>query len=165
VEISQILEMRCQEGLRDYRKKDLAMLSALTTKECNSDVRVAIKTLQYVITKKYDDIQKNFERARDDIYIDLLNDQSDHIILILSAIQKSKERFVKSIYQTYKALGLDFQVKPFTYMHFYNNLSYLQSLGLILLLATNLKSGNPNRVELLFDTAVLDHIRKFRWGR
>lgn len=157
-EVYEILKSRCKEGLKQYRYEDLRKISALTSKESNGDIRIAIKTLQYTVTTKYDRIETNFEKAREDIYFDLLFNQSDQIILILKAIQSTREKLVKIVYTTYKKLCRAHTESAFSYMHFYNNLSYLQSMGLILMIATKVHRGKSNSIELLFDEGILKQI-------
>ena len=53
---------------------------------------------------------------------------------------------------------------PFSYMHFYNHLSYLQSCGLILLVATKVGRAYTNQIRLLFDPEVESSTFKARFG-
>jgi Cdc6-like AAA superfamily ATPase len=124
-EIYEILKGRSQEGLNQYSHEDLKKIAALTAKESNGDVRVAIKTLQYTVVKKYERIETNFEKAREDIFLDMLFHQADQVILILKAVQVSKQGLVKVIYEKYKDLCRVYRENAYSYVHFYNNLSYL----------------------------------------
>jgi len=45
--------------------------------------------------------------------------------------------------------------EPFSYMHFYSNLSYLQSLGLVVLISTKVQRTYANRIQLTFDPSIL----------
>jgi len=71
--------------------------------------------------------------------------------------------YVKEIYQVYKKISTDFNEEPFSYMHFYSNLSYLQSLGLILLISTKVERTYTNQIQLTFDPGILDTIWKIRF--
>lgn len=155
-EVYEILKYRCKEGVNQYSHEDLKKIAALTARESNGDVRIAIKTLQYTVTKKYDRIETNFEKAREDIFLDLLLNQSDQIVLILKAVQLSKQKLVKVVYERYRDLCGKHKENAYSYMHFYNNLSYLQSIGLILLIATKVHRGKSNSIELLFDEGILN---------
>jgi hypothetical protein len=53
--------------------------------------------------------------------------------------------------------------EPFSYVYFYASLSYLQSLGLILLLSTKAERTYTNRIQALFDPVLLDAIRASRF--
>ena len=164
-EILEILRNRCEEGIvRDVDSYDLARIAGMTNNECNGDVRIAIKALQYLTTQKYEDIRENFDKAKKDIVVELLANQSDQIILILTAALKSPDKLVKSVYFVYSITCKENNVKPFTYQHFYNQLSYLQSTGLIMLISTRQKSGNPNKIETLFDHNILSQIYQYRFA-
>jgi hypothetical protein len=48
-------------------------------------------------------------------------------------------------------------------MHFYSNLSYLQSVGLVVLVSTKTDRAYTNRVLPTFDTNVAEQIFKLRF--
>jgi Cdc6-like AAA superfamily ATPase len=157
-EVYEILKGRSEEGLYRYKDEDLKIIAALTTKESNGDVRIAIKTLQYAATKKFDNIESNFEKAKEDMILELLFHQSDQALFILKAVQESKRKLVKPVYEKYKELCEKYKESTFSYMHFYNQLSYLQSIGLVLLVATKVYRGKTNSIELLFEENILNQI-------
>jgi Cdc6-like AAA superfamily ATPase len=164
-EMLEILRNRCEEGvIRDMDSYDLARIAGMASNECNSDARIAIKALQYLTTQKYEDIRENFDKAKKDILVELLANQSDQVILILTAALKSPDKLVKSVYFVYSITCKEQNIKPFTYQHFYNQLSYLQSTGLIMLISTREKSGNPNKIETLFDHNILSQIYQYRFS-
>ena len=47
---------------------------------------------------------------------------------------------------------------PFSYVYFYANMSYLQSIGLIVLLSTKVGRTYSHCVQLLFDIELLETI-------
>lgn len=49
-------------------------------------------------------------------------------------------------------------------MHFYSHLSYLQSVGLVVLVSTKTGLAYTNRVLLTFDAKVVDQICRLRFG-
>ena len=53
--------------------------------------------------------------------------------------------------------------KPFSYVHFSSNLSYLQSAGLIALISTKVGRAYAHRVILNFDAAIVEQICKLRF--
>ncbi len=166
LELSQILQHRCEEGLlKDISRQDIAKIAKLTKEESNGDARIAIKALQYLIAEKYEDITTSFTKAKLDILTELLANQTDETILILTAVQKSHDKLVKSVYATYCIICQEKNTKPYTYQHFYNQISYLQSAGLITIIATRQKSGNPNRIEPLYDSSLLSQIYQYRFNQ
>ncbi len=53
---------------------------------------------------------------------------------------------------------------PCSYVHFYNQLSYLQSLGLIMMLSTKVKRTYANRITLLCNPEIIRGAYKIRFG-
>ena len=49
-------------------------------------------------------------------------------------------------------------------MHFYSTLSYLQSLGLILLISTRGGKTYTNRIQSLFDEGLFETVWQARFG-
>jgi len=135
-QIFQILLARAQQGLLRYEEDQLRQIAALTTRNTNSDVRVAIKSLFYISTEPGLAAEQAFDRASKDVVVDVVRDLNDKSLLILESARRTRSGFVKEIYQCYARLSETHGEIPFSYMHFYNNLSYLQSCGLILLVST-----------------------------
>ena len=59
--------------------------------------------------------------------------------------------------------GYDHVIKPFSYIYFYTNMSYLQSLGLLALVSTKVDRAYANRVILTFDKSIAEQICKLRF--
>ena len=57
-----------------------------------------------------------------------------------------------------------FNEEPYSYVYFYSNLSYLQSLGLILLASAKLGRTYTNRIQPTFDPGILEAIWPMRFG-
>lgn len=163
-EIQEILRDRAQRGLTTWDDGRLAEIAALTVQKTNADVRVALKTLLYTVTRPQEPLAKCFERARRDIIIDIINDLSDAMLLILRAVQLARTDFAKDVYARYARLCQARVEKPFSYMHFYSSLSYLQSLGLVALIATKIGRTYTNRVLLNFDQPIVEEICRLRFG-
>jgi len=108
--------------------------------------------------------EQHFECARRDILRDVIGDLNDKNLLILKAAIEDPEKYVKAVYQRYRQLSLEFREEPFSYVYFYSNLSYLQSLGLILLISTKVRRAYTNRVQLLFDMEVFRSIWQARFS-
>ena len=163
-QIRNILLQRAQQGLHKYQEMGLAEIAALTTKRTHSDARVAIKTLFYSVTMGDVGIEECFEKARKDIIVDMITDLSDSALTILQAVATSKSAFAREIYKTYCRLSSKHSEKPFSYVYFNSNLSFLQSMGLIALMATKVGGTYAHRVMLTFEEPVLDPIYNLRFG-
>ena len=162
-EIEEILTERSRLGLVRTPGPLLGKIAALTTRNTNSDVRVAIKTLYYAALEPGIPVEGHFERARRDVLLDVIGDLNDKNLLILKAAISDPERYVKSVYERYRQLSLAEKEEPFSYVYFYSNLSYLQSLGLILLVSTKVRRAYTNRIQLIFSPEVFDGIWRERF--
>lgn len=164
IEIEKILTERARAGLKFLPKRVIREISGMTVKNTNSDVRVAIKTLYLWALEPAVSLKEHFEKARRDIMFDVVKDLNDKNLLILKAAQSRADGYVKDIYQTYRRISIQFNEEPFSYVHFYSNLSYLQSLGLILLVSTKVNRTYTNRIQLTFDPDILAAIWSTRFG-
>lgn len=162
-QIGEILKDRAERGLVHWDEARLAEIAAMTVKRTNADARVAIKTLYYSITKPDGDLSACFERARRDVVVDMIHDLSDATLAILWAVRSAPTDFAKDIYARYCRFCQGRAEKPFSYVHFYSNLSYLQSVGLIALVSTKVAKTYANRVVLSFEEAVVDQICRLRF--
>jgi len=163
-QMEEILRQRARLGLRKTALGRLRHIAALTVHNTNSDVRVAIKTLYLCALEPDAEVEGNFQRARRDIAADILGDLNDRNLLILRAALADREAYVKSVYTLYRRLSQSCGVAPFSYVYFYSNLSYLQSLGLILLVSTKVRRTYTNRIQTLFEPETLESVWKARFG-
>lgn len=164
-QIYSILDDRARKGLYQYDPKHISGISAMTTKKTNSDTRVAIKTLYYKVTEPDNSVEACFENARKDIVVDVINDLSDQNLLILTAAAQSHSDLAKNIYDLYGKLCRSQYEKPFSYVYYYSNLGYLQSIGLIALVSTKYGRTYTNRVVLTFNYDILIETCRFRFSR
>lgn len=155
MQIREILKQRAEAGLKKYSNSLLGEISALVTKQTNSDVRISIKTLYYMATEKDPDLHNAFQSAMRDLTADLIRDLNYNNLLVLKAASRSQSGLAKRIYLRYTDLCVSKSEKPFSYSYFYNNLGYLQSLGLILLSSTKVGRAYTNRISLLFEPSQL----------
>lgn len=162
-QIHEILRDRARRGLHRWAEADLSEIAALTTKFSNADARLAIKTLQCHVTGRGKDLRTCFERARRDLVVDLISDLSDGTLSFLWAAATGESDFARSIYQRYCARSQQRHEKPFSYVHFHSNLSYLQSAGLVALVSTKQDRTYANRVLLTFDPTVAREIAGLRF--
>lgn len=163
-QVAAILCQRARAGLRSWQEADVSKIAALVVQRTNSDVRVAIKTLFYAVTGEGREIGESFDHAQRDIYVDLISDLNARNLLILRAIQTTRERFVKKVFRTYEQLSRGMGESSYSYVYFLNNLSYMQSLGLVLLVQTKVNRSYTSTVSLLFAEHVLDSIFRLRFG-
>jgi Cdc6-like AAA superfamily ATPase len=163
IEIQDILTERAETGLNYLPKKTISEIAAMTAKNTNSDVRVAIKTLYLWAFEPDVPLKEHFEKARRDIMFDVVKDLNDKNLLILKASLARQDGYVKDVYQNYRQISAQYNEEPFSYVHFYSNLSYLQSLGLILLVSTKIDRTYTNRIQLTFDPEVLNSIWQNRF--
>lgn len=157
-EIENILTDRAAVGLKFLPKRVIREIAAMTVKNTNSDVRVAIKTLYLWALDPGVSLREHFEKARRDIMFDVVKDLNDKNLLILRAALSHQDSFVKDIYEAYRKISAQYNEEPFSYVHFYSNLSYLQSLGLIILVSTKIHRTYTNRIQMTFDPEILNSI-------
>jgi len=163
-ELEKILIERAEVGLKFLPKRIIREIAAMTVKNTNSDVRVAIRTLYLWSLESGVSLREHFEKARRDIMFDVVKDLNDKNLLILKAALSHQDSFVKDIYEAYRRISTQYNEEPFSYVHFYSNLSYLQSLGLILLISTKVNRTYTNRIQLTFDPSILATIWQMRFG-
>ena len=164
LEIVSILRDRARLGIDHPIDEPLAEIAALTVRTTNSDVRVAIKTLYYLALEPTIDVRNVFDRARRDLVQDVLFDLADSNLVVLKAIAEGREPFVKAVYERYRQISFSVGNEPFSYVHFYASLSYLQSSGLILLVSTKVGRAYTNQLQLLFDRELLRSTWNTRFG-
>lgn len=162
-QLQQILRDRAEQGLHRWDEAQIQQIAALTTRMTNADARVAIKTLQYAVTKPEQDLSQSFEQARRDLVIDLIQDLGDATLMILWAVATSESDLAKPIFERYRRYCRQRAEKPFSYMHFYSHLSYLQSVGLVALMSTKISRSYTNRVVTTFDRGVAEQICRLRF--
>jgi len=163
VEITSILNERAQKGLSKPSNSINSQIAAFTVKEANSDVRVGLKALFYWATHGRKNVAKCFENARKDIYVDLVADLSDTNLLILKAATMISDKFAKKIFTAYCDIAQRAHENPCSYVHFYNQLSYLQSLGLIMMLSTKVNRTYANRITLLCNPDIIREVYKIKF--
>jgi cell division control protein 6 len=161
-EVATILKDRAKAGLRILPQAVIEQIAAMTVKNTNSDIRVAIKTLYLWALEPQIPLEEHFEKARRDIMYDVVKDLNDKNLLILKAALASRDGYVKDIYEHYRRISAQFNEEPFSYVHFYSNLSFLQSLGLILLISTKVDRTYTNRIQLTFDPGIFEAVWKGR---
>ena len=163
MEMEKILAERARIGLKSAPEAIISQIAALSVKNTNSDVRVGIKTLYLWALEPDVPLKEHFEKARRDIVFDVVKDLNDKNLLILKAAFSRQDSYVKDVYQAYRHVSAQYNEEPFSYVYFYSNLSYLQSLGLILLVSTKIDRTYTNRIQLTFDPDILATVWKIRF--
>jgi Cdc6-like AAA superfamily ATPase len=192
-QIESILAARAEEGLSAWEPKTLTEIAARTVRHTHADARVAIKTLFYLVTRSYlaesssasdprksensrssadqalprpplpGGVEAAFEFARRDIVLDMINDLNDGLLLILWAVVTGESRLAKDIFERYGRFCRERHESPFSYVHYYASLAYLQSCGLVALISTKLGRAYTNRVEATFDPTIVEPIVNLRF--
>ena len=162
-ELVKIIEDRVKGGLRRFSRHALYETAALTTKYANSDVRVALKTVYYAALEPKTPLEDHFRKARKDVVVEVIRNLNSTNLLILRAAGE-KELPVKEVYARYKQLCEKHREQPFSYVYFYSTLSYLQSLGLILLMSTKVRRAYTKLMRLTFPSEILDGFWSYRFA-
>jgi hypothetical protein len=134
----------------------------LTTRKTNADARVAIKTLFYSVCEPHREVTGCFEQARGTSWWTWSMTVRSQLDDPMGG--QRKVDLAKEIYQRYSRISEAAGDKPFSYTHFYANLSYLQSNGLIALVSTKVDRAYTNRVILTFDPSIVETIWQIRSG-
>jgi len=163
LDISAILNERSKRGLKRPKKAVNNQIAAYTVKEANSDVRVGIKALFHWATHGRKNLEDCFENARRDIYVDLVSDLSDINLLILKAVTLVLDPFAKKVYTAFCEICKSTTTSSCSYVHFYNQLSYLQSLGLIMMFSTKVNKTYANRITILCNKEIIREVYKIRF--
>jgi Cdc6-like AAA superfamily ATPase len=163
-EVHEILSVRATVGLKQVPEHVLAETAAMTVKNTNSDVRVAIKTLYLWALEPDVPLRSHFQKARRDIMFDVVKDLNDKNLLVLKAIYSQRDGFAKAVYETYRQISAALHEESLSYRHFYCSLSYLQSLGLVVLVSTKVNRTYTNRIQLTFDSGILLTVLQMRFA-
>ncbi|MGD0572891.1 MAG: Cdc6/Cdc18 family protein [Sedimentisphaerales bacterium] len=164
IEIQHILTDRSKHGLTFMPVTTINEIAAMTVKNTNSDIRVAIKTLYRWAIEPKIPLAQTFEKARRDIVVDIINDLNDKNLLILKAAITRTDGYVKDVYREYCKISSQYKEEPFSYMHYYTNLSYLQSLGLVALVSAKVNRTYTNQIQATFDPTVFEAVWSVRFG-
>lgn len=154
-EILDILKDRADTGLKAVESGLIEEIAAMTAKNTNGDVRVAIKALLYCATKEAATVAECFSKAREDVIKDILANTNEKALLILKASLEEPSKLVKSVFQHYIALSRNHGEDPYGYTQFYSTLGYLASLGLVLLVSAKVDRVFTNRIEPLISAEEL----------
>jgi len=72
-------------------------------------------------------------------------------------------KFAKKVFGAYIDIAKRNSEKSCSYVHFYNQLSYLQSLGLIMMLSTKINRTYANRISILCNQEIIKEVYRLRF--
>ena len=163
VDIASILNERAERGIKNPDLAVTAKIAGLVVKDANSDVRVGIKALFYWATSNRKDVEKCIQDAQRDIYVDLVADLSDTNLLILRAATMVADKFARKVFRAYEDLAREERERICSYVHFNNQLSYLQSLGLVLMISVKVNRTYANKVKILCNEGIIRQVYEIRF--
>lgn len=155
-ELLDILTDRAETGLKTVDEPMLSEIAAMTSKNTAGDARIGIKSLLYCATKEAENVQACFEKAREDVMADVLNNTNDKSLLILKAALQEPSRLVKGVYQKYVSLCRQFREEPYGYTQYYAAIGLMASLGILVLVSAKVDRTYSNRIELLVTGEQID---------
>ncbi|MDA8055430.1 MAG: hypothetical protein M0Z77_07265 [Thermoplasmatales archaeon] len=133
-EIREILRMRAKEGLNEYDKESLGLLSALLVRDYRSDARIGIKALEILgRSNKWDEdsIKTALKQAYVEVEGETLKNLGDRDLLILAALVKNQD--TNKAYSEVSAYS-HLLLRGVSKSTFFQSVNYLQNLGLITLI-------------------------------
>ena len=155
VQIGKILHQRARQGLKKCSDTLIQKIAALVTRNANADVRLAIKTLYHAATDQTKNLNDHFNAACRDLTREVIGDLNENNKLALKAIVASETGMAKDVYRHYEQLCKKEKEHHFSYVHFSHNLSYLQSLGLILVSSIRRGKVYINQIELTCEHSLI----------
>ena len=133
-EIREILMMRAKEGLNEYGKESLGLLSALLVRDYRSDARIGIKPLEILgRSNRWDEdsIKTALKQAYVEVEGETLKNLGDRDLLILAALVKNQD--TNRAYSEVSASS-HLLLRGVSKSTFFRSVNYLQNLGLITLI-------------------------------
>ena len=109
-------------------------------------------------------VEAAFEYARRDILLAMVNDLNNALLLILWAVVTGSSSLAKDVFERYSRFSRERHEPPFSYVHYYASLAYLQSCGLVALVSTKLGRAYTNRVVPTFDGRVVEPVVETRFA-
>ena len=132
-EICEILRMKAKEGLNEYDKESLGLLSALLVRGYRSEARIGIKALEILgRSNKWDEdsIKTALKQAYVEVEGETLRNLGDRDLLIVVALVKNHD--TNKAYSEVSASS-HLLLRGVSKSTFFQSVNYLQDLGLITL--------------------------------
>ena len=133
-EIREILKMRAKEGLNEYGREALGLLSALLVRDYRSDARIGIKALEILgRSNKWDEesVVTALKQAYIEVEGETLKNLGDRDLLILAALIKNQD--TNKAYSEVSASN-QLLLRGVSKSTFFQSVNYLQNLGLVTLI-------------------------------
>ena len=133
-EIREILKMRAKEGLNEFDKESLGLLSALLVRDYRSDARIGIKALEILgRNNKWDEDSAitALKQAYVEVEGETLKNLGDRDLLILAALIKNQD--TNKAYSEVSASN-HLLLRGVSKSTFFQSVNYLQNLGLVTLI-------------------------------
>ena len=92
-----------------------------------------------------------------------LADLSDTNLLILRAATMVADKFARKVFRAYEDLARGERERICSYVHFNNQLSYLQSLGLVLMISVKVNRTYANKVKILCNEGIIRQVYEIRF--
>ena len=162
-EIREILRMRAEEGLKYWEDYILDYIANIVAGQFQGDVRIAIRALFHIARMN----KWNIETAKEAITIAIseierhtinsLADLDIFILYILSKTRKTSEAYKLLKETATKMFGAESGFAKISKKTFFRSISYLQSLGLMLLIKARANRGRYTyEVELIADRQTIE---------
>ena len=133
-EIREILRMRAKEGLNEFDKESLGLLSALLVRDYRSDARIGIKALEILgRSNKWDEnsVTTALKQAYVEVEGETLKNLGDRDLLILAMLIKNQE--TNKAYSEVSSSNNTY-LRGVSKSTFFQSVNYLQNLGLVTLI-------------------------------
>ena len=137
-EIREILRMRAKEGLNEFDKESLGLLSALLVRDYRSDARIGIKALEILgRSNKWDEnsVTTALKQAYVEVEGETLKNLGDRDLLILAMLIKNQE--TNKAYSEVSSSNNTY-LRGVSKSTFFQSVNYLQNLGLVTLIKKNI---------------------------
>ncbi|WP_443339979.1 hypothetical protein [Cuniculiplasma thermophilum] len=130
--------MRAEEGLYNYSKEAIGLLSAMLVRYYRSDFRIEIKALEIIGRNNkwsYEDVKNDLRQAYVEVEGGTLRNLADCVLLILASLIKNQDtnRAYAEVFNNDNIL-----LKGMSKSTFFQSVNYLQNLGLITLIKKNI---------------------------
>jgi cell division control protein 6 len=149
-EIYEILKMRAENGLYKWREEALMLMSALVTRDYNSDARIGIKALfKLGIKNSWEDdrIYEGLKEASKEVEGETVQNLRDMDLIILHSLIKYNE--TNKAY-SYALKSLDnYKGCSVSKTHFFRIINYLQNIGLLSLIKKRIGRYYTSEVQIL----------------
>jgi cell division control protein 6 len=151
-EIQEILEMRATDGLYEWNKTQIALMSGLLARDHHSDVRIGIKTLFKIGMENLwndDLVYENLEQASKEVENEIIKNLNDRDLIILFSLLRCKDTNKAYTYALNFLDEYEMKYLSMSKTHFFRIINYLQNLGIISLIKKRIKRYYTTEVQII----------------